>query len=124
MTEADIRSALASFPGVNIRALTHVIEGAAAEAAAGLVATRVVCGWRIIVDREVTGAWLVTAASIAPPPPDDVVLPPSDVIAVVICIAYEAGCRLPDVDAIRLGDDNMLRVGWQGPAVAQGATTP
>lgn len=89
MTEAQVRQAAIAFPGVNIRALTHVIEGAAAEAAAGLTATRVVCGWRVVVDRQPPGDWLITAN-----PLGDALYPkhpPGEVIVVTMCIATEAG---------------------------------
>jgi len=89
MTEAQVRQAASTFPGVNVRALVHVIEGAAAEAAGGLTAVRVTAGWRVITDRAPPGVWRVIAAPIANGPYP--LHPPNDVIVVVMCIAMEAG---------------------------------
>jgi hypothetical protein len=89
MTEAQVRQATVAFPGVNVRALTHVIEGAAAEAAAGLVATRAVCGWRVVVDRTPPGDWRVVATPLSQGTYP--MHPPNEVIVVAMCIATEAG---------------------------------
>lgn len=89
MTEPLVRDVAVAYPGVNVRALVHVIEGAAAEAASGLTAVRVVVGWKIVTDRTPPGTWRVIASPISQGPYP--LHPPNDVIVVVMCIAMEAG---------------------------------
>jgi hypothetical protein len=89
VTEAQIREAVSAFPGVDVRALVHVIEGAAVEAAGGLTAIRVVLGWKVITDRTPPGIWRVIASPISQGPYP--LHPPDAVIVVVMCIALEAG---------------------------------
>lgn len=112
MIEPLVRDVAAAYPGVNVRALVHVIEGAVAEAASGLTAVRVIAGWRIVTDRTPPGVWRTVATPIAPGPYP--LHPPDAVIVAVLCIVTEAGAdqdRL--VDATKyVPSTGEFRVDW------------
>lgn len=117
MTEAEARRVASAHPTVDVRYLVHVVDGAAAEAAAGLTATRVVCGWRIVVDREPPGAWLITANLMTAPAYP--CTPPDEVLVAFMCIAMEAGVAqqtiIDDMTTdVAVGE---LRLAWTTPAL-------
>lgn len=86
-----------------------LVEGAAEEAAAGLTATRVICGWRIVADREPPGAWLITAVQMAHTAYPRT--PPMDTIVAAMVIAHDAGApRTMDITVdVKVGE---LRLAW------------
>ena len=115
MNEADARRIASAHPTIDVRRLVYVVDGAAAEAAAGLTATRVVAGWRIVVDRDPPGAWLITAHDMTAAPYPRT--PPDDVLVAFVYIAMEAGVSQQAIantttDLI-LGE---LRLAWVTPA--------
>lgn len=71
---------------IDLKALLLVIDGAVHEANRDLVATRVLCGWRVITTKA-NGLWVVTAEAIRA----TAVTPPPEIAVAMVCIAAEAG---------------------------------
>ena len=119
MTEAEIKRVALAFPDVNVRHLTHIVEGAAAEAAAGLTSTRVIAGWRVVTDRRPPGDWLITAVPVGSPPYP--AAPPNDVIVVVMSIATEAGVAHDQIvnNTMFDPDTGELRLAWVAAALQE-----